>query len=177
MASFLLPTTTHTPQHSEIPMEVFKSRTFPRKTFCNTSSVLSRQECLLEELCPEGSSRRNGTLSPRYHDRAPRGLSGLVVAVLLPTPSAPRPLAPAELASSPASSPLPLRCRAACWGFVWVFFRGRVSSAAIKHRHSQDSVIVAPRWEVNSCCCIFLLPRREDDVRSLRQSIFLSHHF
>lgn len=168
MASFL-----HPPQHSEIPMEAFKSRAFPRKTFCNTSSVLSRREHLLEELSPEGSSLQSGTPPPRYSDRAPRGLCGLVVAVLLPTPSAPWPLASAELAPSPAGGPLLLRCR----GFVWGFFWGRVPSAAIKHHHSQDLVIVAPRWEVNSCCCIFLLPTRKDDVRSLRQSIFLSEHF
>lgn len=60
-------------QHTEIPMEAFKSRTFPRKTFCNTSSVLSRQERLLAELSPEGSSLQSGTLPPRYGDRAPRG--------------------------------------------------------------------------------------------------------
>ena len=38
LVSALLPP--HTLQHSEIPTEAFKSRTLPRKTFCNTSSVL-----------------------------------------------------------------------------------------------------------------------------------------
>lgn len=130
------PSHRHTPQHSEILTEAFKSRTFSRKTFCNTSSVLSRQECLLEELSPEGSSLQNGTPPPRRGNRAPRGLCGLVVAVLLPTPSVPQPLAHAELAPSAASSTLLLPLRAACWGFVWAFFGGGVSSAAIKHRHS-----------------------------------------
>lgn len=118
------------PQHREIPTEAFKSRTFPRKTFCNTSSVLSRREDLLEELSPEGISLQSGTSPPRYGDRAPRGLCGLVVAALLPTPSAPWPLAHADLAPSPAGGPLLLCCRAAHWGFVWGFFGGSISSAA-----------------------------------------------
>lgn len=70
------PSHRHTPQHSEILTEAFKSRTFSRKTFCNTSSVLSRQECLLEELSLEGSSLQSGTPPPCCGASAPRGLCG-----------------------------------------------------------------------------------------------------
>ena len=143
----------------------------PGKLFA-TLHQFSRQECLLEELSLEGSSLQSGTPPPRYSDGAPRGCCGLVVAVHLPIPPAPWPLARAELGPSLPGSPLLLRRRAAHWGFVWGFFGGRVSSAVVKHHHSQDLVMVAPRWEVNVRCCVLLLPTREDDVRSLRQSIF-----
>lgn len=56
-------------------------------------------------------------------------------------------------------------------------FGRKASSAAIRHCHSQDLVTVAPRWEVNSHCCIFLLSTREDDVRSLKYSTFSSQNF
>lgn len=151
----------HTPQHSEISVEAFKSRTFPQKTFCNTSSVLSKQEHSLEELSPESSSLQSGTLPPCCDDRAFWGLSGVAVAILLPTLLChscwllrswllPQRMAPSSFAAG-----------ATFWGFVWGCFGETVSSSAIKHFHSQDLVIVAPRWEVNSCCCIFLLPTRQ----------------
>lgn len=60
----------HTPQHSEISVEAFKSRTFPQKTFCNISSVLWKQKCSLEELSPARSCLQSGTLPPCCGDRA-----------------------------------------------------------------------------------------------------------
>lgn len=157
----------HTPQHSEISVEAFKSRTFPQKTFCNISSVLWKQKCPLEDVSPESSSFQSGTPPPCCGDRAFWGLSGHL--------SVPQLLVHVELAPSPAPPPL---LQGQCSGvFVWGCFGEMVSSAAIKHCHSQNLVIVSPRWEVNSCCCVFLLPTRQNDVRCLRGSIFLSQHF
>lgn len=61
---------------------------------CNTSPGLSRRARLLEECSPGGVSLQSGTRRqpsppPCTRDGAPWGLCGLLLAVFVPTPSAP----------------------------------------------------------------------------------------
>lgn len=128
----------HTPQHSEISVGAFKSRTFPWKTSCNTSSVLSKQERSLEELSPESISLQSGTRPPCCGGRAFWGLTGLVVAILLPTLLCHSCWLTQSWLLPQRTAPSSFAAGATFWGFVWGCLGETVSSAAIKCCHSQD---------------------------------------